>query len=793
MKKLLYGAAALATLLFASCQQENLEPVAEGGVTYTISLPTGVQTKGEAGYDMYDLYYEVYRTVDAAELASATPLFEKKVVMNGNSTTVYLELLNDQDYTVLFWANKKDEAYFNTGDLRNVEMVQAASNNDDRDAFCGMDQIVNINSAYTKTVELKRPFAQINIATLVSTTAGYDVTPVSSLVKVSDIPVAYNVATAQPVGSEGEVTYSVNLIPGGTITYGTESYTNVAMNYVLVPESNVTVYYEINTVNGTVTNEIPNVPVKANYRTNIVGNLLTSDATYTVKVEPIFAGEENVEVLKTVAVNTPVEFAAAIQNPEVGEVILNDSFETEGIVFSAPATRAAATLPGRNFVIDGNGKTLTYKGVAGGRIIDFTAATNGANLTIKNLTIINNVSWIERAVNYNTNGALTLENVTIMNADGCSLNYAINLPSSSDNAKVQIKNCVIWAGAQALNLWGERTVVNVTNSELYVIDDSAAEGRSVVAINNDGTNIADYSVLNFNGGSIKVVYVGEGATAPSSAIRNNTVHSEINISPETVVEGAISNPVAIIYWEGFNQYYSLADLNAALAKAVPTYKATGVRMIHDLTLPLSKTAIYGTPVAVQMMNGGVFDGCNNTLSVENPEYNAYVVETYGGTIKNINITVPAGRGIIISSPKEDIYLDNVLINGPGYAINTTEHNGKNLYVTNSTINGWTSLAGLKSVSFTSCSFGENTYAYWQKFGYDKDYDRLVRPYVQTVFNSCVFENGFYVDLSALAASATITLEDCVCGDVELTEANYSQYITIELPSGRTLADCVVFE
>ena len=59
--------------------------------------------------------------------------------------------------------------------------------------------------------------------------------------------------------------------------------------------------------------------------------------------------------------------------------------------------------------------------------------------------------------------------------------------------------------------------------------------------------------------------------------------------------------------------------------------------------------------------------------------------------------------------------------------------------------------------------------------------------------SCVFEEGFYIDLSNLAAKAKVTLKDCVCGEVEITAENYAQYITIELPAGRTLADCVIFE
>ena len=142
MKKLLYFAAAFAMIFSAgSCQRENLEPVTEG-VTYTITLPV-VETKGETGYAEYDLYYQVYKTADATEMETATLLFEKKKVeMTGNTTTLNLDLLNDQDYTILFWANKKGADYFDLANLRKVGMKQAASNNEDRDAFCGMDQLV---------------------------------------------------------------------------------------------------------------------------------------------------------------------------------------------------------------------------------------------------------------------------------------------------------------------------------------------------------------------------------------------------------------------------------------------------------------------------------------------------------------------------------------------------------------------------------------------------------------------------------------------------------------------------
>lgn len=218
-----------------------------------------------------------------------------------------------------------------------------------------------------------------------------------------------------------------------------------------------------------------------------------------------------------------------------------------------------------------------------------------------------------------------------------------------------------------------------------------------------------------------------------------------------------------------------------------------VMFADDVEAPLSNEAIYGTPVAIQQKNGGVIDGNGKSLDIINPVYNGYAIETYGGTIKNLTIDSTVGRGIVISNPQEDIYISNVVVDGPGYAINTTEHNGKKLVVTNSTVKGWTSLAGLDSVSFVNCIFGENASKYWQKNGYDQDYDRLIRPYILAEFNQCVFEKGFYIDLSALGSDCIITLDKCTVNGVVLTADNYEGNITIELPSGRTVADCVIFK
>ena len=77
-------------------------------------------------------------------------------------------------------------------------------------------------------------------------------------------------------------------------------------------------------------------------------------------------------------------------------------------------------------------------------------------------------------------------------------------------------------------------------------------------------------------------------------------------------------------------------------------------------------------------------------------------------------------------------------------------------------------------------------------GYDQDFDRLIRPYNNAEFNYCIFEENFYIDLSALGGENVITLNKCTVNGVVLTAENYENYITVELPNGRVIADCVIF-
>lgn len=211
---------------------------------------------------------------------------------------------------------------------------------------------------------------------------------------------------------------------------------------------------------------------------------------------------------------------------------------------------------------------------------------------------------------------------------------------------------------------------------------------------------------------------------------------------------------------------------------------------NDIVTEATTTDPYGNKVAL-IQNGGVIDGNGKILSVD-CYGDDYGIMTSGGTIKNL--TINAGcRAIVIMSPTEDIILDNVYVCGDEilYPINTAEHatvEGVDLIVKNSTFGGWSSFAGIDSASFTNCKFIYG--GYYNSWPYDS----LVKPYVNTTFTDCDFAENYYLDLSALGADCAVVLDNCTVNGTIVTAENCIELFgEVELPTGRTLADCVIFK
>ena len=327
MKKLIYCALALTAGLFAaSCQQENLEPVAqENTVTYTVEVP-GVATKayGE-GLEVNQLIYEVWKTDETGEINdNAVRLYqvndkELQLVDGVKRANITLNLVKDQTYRILLWAQVKEAngfVYYTTENLTNVSYKHNlessySANQEKYDAFYATKVISTFTAPKPEKISLKRPFAQLNIATENNVT-DYTVTMNTSKVVVEGVPTVFNVATSE-ASALTTVTFNTFDVPEGTVTVTTDaqskSYDYAAMNYVFASKSgiNAKVSYDINSTltsknldgsNGVeteakVSNIISNVPLKENYRTNIVGNLLSSSTEYEIVVDAEFETDGN--------------------------------------------------------------------------------------------------------------------------------------------------------------------------------------------------------------------------------------------------------------------------------------------------------------------------------------------------------------------------------------------------------------------------------------------------------------------------------------------------------------------
>lgn len=303
MKILLVAVAAMFGL--ASCQKEAVkpsEPVSQSeNVRIEISSPDAPGTKAIGdGTNAKELYYTAF--VDGKPVVS----LQNKTTLVDGKAVIDLKLIKNVQYQFVFWAQAVPEngavspydlsEFYTTS---KVKVDYAGESNDDmRDAFCAMHEIL-VQGPVDETVYLRRPFAQINFGA-----ADYEAlkyldlhVDMTSEAKVYGLPNVLNVldgkvssSTSEPVDAH----FTLAPIPSGEDEYLTvagSQYGYINMNYVLASEIGETVSVSARMVNGTSvwdTELIPNVPVRRNYKTNIVGELFVENAILQIIVEPDF-------------------------------------------------------------------------------------------------------------------------------------------------------------------------------------------------------------------------------------------------------------------------------------------------------------------------------------------------------------------------------------------------------------------------------------------------------------------------------------------------------------------------
>lgn len=309
MKTFKYLAAAALTMLAVSCNKEQVTEVPDGqmvDVTFTAALPGGMATKALGdGQTAKTLYVSVYENdTEKTHLGD----LDKTATFTDLKTQVTFSLVKGKTYNFVFWAQAEGATCYDIEDLKNIKISYegAVANDENRDAFYATRKELKVNGALTETIKLYRPFAQVNFGTadlFDAAAAGF--IPAQSAFTATDVANVFDTFNAEGKvegPATDKVTFAKAEIPGGGETLVTKDGTKylwMTMNYILPVGkqgekhiSNVTA--EFIPENGDpITASAPQAPVQNNYRTNILGNLLTSQVIFNVEIVPIFNEPDN--------------------------------------------------------------------------------------------------------------------------------------------------------------------------------------------------------------------------------------------------------------------------------------------------------------------------------------------------------------------------------------------------------------------------------------------------------------------------------------------------------------------
>lgn len=363
-------AVVLAALTTVACQKENFGDATPAGqevdVTLDLLAPQiGTKSYGD-GTTAKTVYVHVYQQDAKGNLTYIQPAAEdaslktpsQSLTLNGLKATYSTRLVTGQTYTFVFWAQADNAPYTYDTEAKTITVnyVHAAGNDESRDAFYNVLPNVKIEGAYTSSVQLARPFAQLNFGAAdyeEAKAAGLTVT--KAMVTLTHAATSLNLLDGTTAGDE-TVTFASAALPAdpnAILTAGGKDYKYVAMDYVLVGKSAKTLSDVTLTLTATGTQSATpeftysNVPLQANYRTNIVGNLFTSPAEVQIEIIPGFGTPDN--IVGTLS-SANEAFAAGVTTVTVNEITSSDPDvivlpkTTETVTINLPAAPAGKSI-----------------------------------------------------------------------------------------------------------------------------------------------------------------------------------------------------------------------------------------------------------------------------------------------------------------------------------------------------------------------------------------------------------------------------------------------------------------
>lgn len=736
-KKLFLGMFAAAGMLLAtSCSNDELDVVQSGNeaqVTFSLAAEGGIATRAISDgtgakklvYAVYNANGELIKTIANTDVNGQ--IVDNSAFDNGLTENVTITLAKGQQYTVAFWAQNPNCTAYTTTDLKNVTIDYAGLNNDEtRDAFFKAETFTVTGNTEIDVV-LKRPFAQINVGVYQTdwdAAVASEIEIEKSKVTIEKAATSINLLTGEVTGEE-TVEYGFATIPAQFDTPETldvdldkdgtkEKYVYLSMSYILANDA--TTGYAKATLedldftfapksgnNINFSEGLNAVPVQRNWRTNIIGKILTGDVTFNITIDPIYDGEYNNGEAQPVNING-VYYATiqdAVNNVKDGEVIK---------VATGTYTEVVKVTGGKNFTLEAAGPNVVIAA------LDHQSNGTPSTVKVKGITFDNSVTtagWFTGTAQNIApcvgawGGNLTFEDCAFIVAGTSGKETGVMTWWTTENnvMSLSFNNCTFegkddHANARAMQIYGyvnmEVNNCSFNTKKDYTLKYVAQNGNIATFSNNIVNNSENFVELGSS------AYPGTNYTAN---INNNTLGNGVNThiiannENQTVnVDGNVSVIAEGVVKDANGNY--IASSNEGITNAISDGATTINLTQGNYVIPSSakgKTLTIigtGTPEDVKVAVTKVGTGGENC---------DYAFD--GSTVTFESITITTNSSTYIGYARCKGTYKNCVINGTYTLYGDSKFENCTFNVSGDVYNIWT--WGAPNATFDKCTFNSD--------------------------------------------------------------------------------------
>ena len=445
------------------------------------------------------------------------------------------------------------------------------------------------------------------------------------------------------------------------------------------------------------------VPVQRNWRTNIIGKILTGDVTVNITIDPIYDGEYNNGEAQPVNING-VYYATiqdAVNNVNDGDVIK---------VATGTYTEVVKVASGKNFTLEAAGPNVVIAA------LDHQSNGTPSTVKVKGITFDNSITlagWFTGTAQNIApcvgawGGNLTFEDCTFIVAGTSGRETGVMTWWTTENnvMSLSFNNCTFegendHANARAMQIYGyvNMEVSNCTfnTNKDYTLKYVANEGNIATFSNNIVNNSENFVELGSS------VYPGSNYTAN---IINNTLGNGVNThiianneNQNVNLNGNVSVIAEGVVKDANGNY--IASSNEGITNAISD-GATTINLIQgNYVIPSSaqgKTLTIigtGTPEDVKVAVTKVGSGG------ENCDYGLD-----GSTVTFESITITTNSSTYIGYARCNGTYKNCVINGTYTLYGDSKFERCTFNVSGDVYNIWT--WGAKNMEFDRCTFNSD--------------------------------------------------------------------------------------